>query len=111
MKHSIKPFLLASSFGFLLTLSQPCLADAEQMNATLARISTILSQINPLINAAEKEQNTDARVKFQFDILRADISKIQAGIAEKMHGISIQPRNVEPLSGDYLDSQDNGDKR
>ena len=90
------------SILILLLLINVSYADSDQMNTTLARISTILSQINPLINSAESQQDPDARVQFQFDALRADIGKIQEGLAEQLNGISIQPRVVAPLSGDYL---------
>lgn len=92
----------------LLLINNISFADNDQMNATLARINMILSQINPLINSAQKEQDPNARVKFQFNTLRSDISKIQSGIAEQINLVSIQPRNVMPISGDYLPAQDKG---
>lgn len=91
-----------------LTMCQLSLANTEQMNATLARVSMILTQVNPLINAAEKEQDKNTRVKFQFEALRSDIEKIQAGIAQEVNLVSIQPRNVKPISGDYLPARDRG---
>jgi len=75
--------------------------DTESMNITLSRINTLLAQINPLINVAEKQQDRRSRVKFQFARLRADVSKIQQGIARQIHHVSIEPRIVAPLSGDY----------
>jgi RAQPRD family integrative conjugative element protein len=77
-------------------------AVTSQMNATLVRVSTILNQINPLINLAQKQQDPNARIQFQFDVLRSDIANIQAGIAQAVNHVSIQPRMVQPLSGDYL---------
>jgi len=102
----IKRFLITA--GIVLTICQLSLADTEQMNATLARVNMVLTQINPLINAAEKEQDKNARVKFQFDTLRADIEKIQAGISQEINLVSIQPRSVKPISGDYLPAHDRG---
>ncbi|PIQ43243.1 MAG: hypothetical protein COV52_01880 [Gammaproteobacteria bacterium CG11_big_fil_rev_8_21_14_0_20_46_22] len=99
---SIKNLSLVSSFLALLLVSSMSFANTAQMNATLARISTILSQVNPLITLAEKQQDPNARVKFQFDELRRDIADIQAGIAQAVNRVSIQPRVVQPLSGDYL---------
>lgn len=105
MTFTRKAFLLS---GFILLIANSLFADTEQMNTTLARINKILTQINPLINAAQDEQDPDARVKFQFDTLRSDIGKIQAGIAQQINLPSIQPRSVEPLSGDYLSDKDRG---
>lgn len=77
-------------------------ADTGQMNTTLARISTILTQINPLINKAESEQDKTARIQFNFKALRGDIGKIQAGLAAQINRTTIEPRQVKPLTGDYL---------
>ena len=98
----IKRFSLVTGFLTLITLSGISFADTSQMNTTLARISTILSQVNPLINLAERQQGQNARVKFQFNALRQDLASIQAGIAQAINRVSIQPRTVKPLSGDYL---------
>ncbi len=106
----IKQFYMLAGV-VLLMVTQMSFANTDQMNATLARINMILTQVNPLINAAQKEQDPNARVKFQFDRLRADIGKIQTGIAEEINLVSIQPRQVAPLSGDYLPARDVSMKR
>ncbi len=90
------------SFLSLIVMSSTSFADTSQMNATLSRISTILSQVNPLINLAEQQQDVNTRVKFQFNTLRQDIASIQTGIAQAINRVSIQPRSVKPLSGDYI---------
>ena len=77
-------------------------ADQVQMNETLTRIERLLDQINPLINLAEMQQENDTRVKFQFETLRQDITHVQFGIDQALHRVTIQPRVVESLSGDYL---------
>ncbi len=98
----IKQYSLLISCFALFLMSNVSFANTEQMNATLARISRLLNQVNPLINLAQKQQDSNARVKFQFDALRSDVADIQAGIAEAINRVSIQPRIVKPLSGDYL---------
>ena len=102
MMKSIKRIGLVGCISGLLFCSSLAFADTAQMNATLARISTILSQVNPLVTLAQKQQDPNARVKFQFDELRQDIAQIQSGIAQAVNCVSIQPRVVQPLSGDYL---------
>lgn len=99
---SIKRHSLLMSCLALFLMSGVSFANTEQMNATLARISRLLNQVNPLINLAEKQQDPNARVKFQFDGLRYDVAKIQSGIAQAINRVSIQPRVIKPLSGDYL---------
>jgi RAQPRD family integrative conjugative element protein len=97
-----KKLILFSNFFVLLLMSSMSFANIAQMNTTLSRISVILNQVNPLINLAQKQQAKNTRVKFQFNTLRNDISYIQAGIAQALNRVSIQPRTVAPLSGDYL---------
>ena len=99
---SIKKTVLLSSFLTLLFVSSLSFAGTAQMHTTLTRINTILNQINPLINLAEQQQDPNTRVKFQFTTLREDVSHIQAGIAQALHRVSIQPRVVMLLTGDYL---------
>ncbi len=86
----------------LFTLCNVSKANTEQMNSTLNRMNRILNQINPLINLAQQQQDPNARVKFQFDALRSDIASIQEGIEQATQRVSIQPRVITPLSGDYL---------
>jgi RAQPRD family integrative conjugative element protein len=90
------------SFIVLVMMVPISFAYTAQMNATLVRINTILNQVYPLINLAQKQQPASVRVKFQFNALREDIARIQAGITQAVNRVSIQPRVVKPLSGDYL---------
>lgn len=86
----------------LILIAPLIFADTEQMHTTLARINTLLSQINPLINLAKQQEDPNTRVKFQFETLRQDITQVQSGITQALNRVSIQPRTVAPLSGDYL---------
>lgn len=90
------------SLSTLVLIAPITFADTEQMHTTLARIDTILTQINPLINLAKQQEDPNTRVKFQFEALRQDISLIQSGIGQALNRVSIQPRTVAPLVGDYL---------
>lgn len=95
--------IIISALGVMLSVSIiHVYANTEQMTMTLQRISHVLQQINPLINEAQTEQGSNARIKFRFDLLRADIAKIQSGITEQLDRVTIQPRTVQPLKGDYL---------
>lgn len=94
-------FLICVSFS-ICCFSHQAFAGREQMNVTLNRIRVLLNQVNPLINLAQAEQPRDARIKFQFQTLRQDIAKIQIGIKQAIKPISMEPRRVTPLSGDYL---------
>ena len=98
MKHLV----MAGFCLVVLTTSTLSFADTAQMNATLSRISHVLSELNPLIQEAAKEQDPNARVQFQFDQLQGDVARMQAGIAEAINRVTIEPRVEAPLSGDYL---------
>ena len=91
-----------NSLLLLILLVNICYADNSQMNVSLQRIDYILQKTYPLINLAEKQQDKQSRVRFQFDRLRTDIAKIQAGIKAQIHRVTIEPRLVKPLAGDYL---------
>lgn len=91
-----------SCLFLLMGFSYVCCANTSQMHMTLARINRLLKQVNPLINLAQQQQDPNTRVKFQFELLRCDISSIQSGITQAMNRVSIQPRIVKPLAGDYL---------
>ncbi len=99
--NSIKRWVGVSLF-VLVTVSSVSFADTTQMHTTLKRIRMLLKQVNPLINLAEQQQGSNARVQFQFRALRQDVSRIQSGIAQAINRVSVQPRVVTPLSGDYL---------
>ncbi len=94
--------LTASAIVVGCLMGQVSFADNLQMRETLTRIERLLNQINPLINSAESQQDNDTRVKFQFEVLREDISNVQFGIDQALHRVTIQPRVMDPLSGDYL---------
>ena len=102
MKRKLKQIIKLASIFLLATTNTLSFADTAQMNATLSRISHVLSELNPLIQEAAKEQDPNARVQFQFDQLQADVGRMQAGILEAINGVSIQPRVEPPLLGDYL---------
>ena len=96
--------LTCSTLIPLMLITPLTFANTEQMHTSLTRINTLLSQINPLINLAKQQEDPNARVKFQFEVLREDIARIQSGISQALNRVSIQPRTVAPLVGDYLPS-------
>lgn len=101
MKHFIKKTGLISSL--LLTLvSSIALADSELENTTLARIKNVLNSLTPLIHDAEHQQDANARTQFHYAWLREDLNKIIHGINEKLNLSKLEPRNIQPIKGDYL---------
>lgn len=60
-----------------------------------------LQQLDGLIAISDANQNTDQRIKFRYDWLRADVYKITRGISDHLSSPESQPRVVEPINGDY----------
>lgn len=105
-----RKILLITSVCSIYLISSDCHADQTQMQETLTRIQHLLGQVNPLINLAQSQQDHAMRVQFQFESLRQDIASIQAGIDQALQGVTIQPRLVDPLSGDYLPEEHSKEK-
>ncbi len=76
-------------------------ADAHGEREALARVVHELDALKPLIDAAEAEANPDARVRFRYDWLRADLRQIESGIQDHIDAPRVEPRAFPPLRGDY----------
>jgi RAQPRD family integrative conjugative element protein len=89
--------------GLLATLLpvQISFADADGERAALARVIHELQAIEPLITEASSQANPDARIRFQYDWLRQDLSRMQQGIREHIDTPRPEPRTFPPLRGDY----------
>lgn len=96
-------FLICISLGLFSNL---VLADTELENEALTRTIHVLDSLKPLINEAERQQDKNTRTQFQYDALRQDLEKIKTGINEKLNPITIEPRVVTPIDGDYVRFQE-----
>lgn len=76
-------------------------ADTDAEHAALAQIVTELKALEKLINRAEKEADPTARISFQYDWLRRDFKLVRRGIQDHLDTPSSEPREFEPLQGDY----------
>jgi len=76
-------------------------ADAHSEREALARVVNELDALKPLIDAAEAEANPDARVRFRYDWLRADLRQIESGIQDHIDAPRVEPRAFPALRGDY----------
>lgn len=74
---------------------------ADAKRAVLARIVHELQTIEPLIKEAEAHANPDARIRFQYDWLRQDLTRIRLGIQEYIDSPRSEPRTFPPLRDDY----------
>ncbi len=95
------PYILIAGFlGILLPFNQ-ALADADGEREALARIIHELEALKPLISQAASQANPDARIRFRYEWLRQDLSRIQLGIQEHINAPRSEPRTFPPLRGDY----------
>ncbi len=92
--------LIAVLLGSMLPLHQ-AVADADGEREALARIIHELETLEPLIGEAASQANPDARIRFNFEWLRQDLTKIQQGLQEHIDAPRSEPRTFPPLRGDY----------
>ena len=90
-------------FGLLCTVlpARFAVADADGERAVLARIIHELQVIEPLITEAASQANLDARIRFKYEWLRQDLSRIRLGIQEHIDTPRTEPRSFPPLRVDY----------
>ncbi len=82
-------------------LSQPALADRDAERHALAQLIHELDALHPVIEHAQYNADQDARIRFHYDWLRADIEHIRSGIQNHLIQPREQPRTIPPLKGDY----------
>ncbi|WP_018871510.1 MULTISPECIES: RAQPRD family integrative conjugative element protein [unclassified Thioalkalivibrio] len=85
----------------MITLTPAALADRDAERESLSRLAHEIQALHALVDRAEAHADPDARIRFQYDWLRHDLERVQAGIEEHLRAPRAQPRRVEPLSGDY----------
>jgi RAQPRD family integrative conjugative element protein len=77
------------------------LADADAEREALARLIHEIEALTPLIETAEAQAILDVRIRFRYDWLRQDLSRIRAGIQDHIDAPRAEPRAFPPLRGDY----------
>lgn len=87
-------------FGLTISpLSTMAYADGER--AALAQLAHELDALSPLIKKAQAQANPDARIRFQYTWLNADLEQMETGIREHINAPRTYPRSFPPLKGDY----------
>lgn len=99
-----------------LLLSTSCFATNDQMNEDLVKVVQELQAIKPLLEKAQMEQEKNKRIKINFEDfigpngekhtgLKSDINTIQQSIISMINSESIEPRVVDPISGDFVSKE------
>ena len=96
----IAHLLILGLIGFNLPI-QFAVADADGEGEALARVAHELEALEPLIREAESQSNPDARIRFRYDWLRQDLSRLRQGLEEHIYAPRSEPRTFPPLRGDY----------
>lgn len=97
----------------LLSLELPTASASPEMErAYLLQLVHQIDAMQTTILAAEKEQSPEARTQFHYRAYRVngksqngvieDLALIKVGIKEKLNSTVLEPRNIQPINGDYL---------
>lgn len=96
----IRHILIAVLLGIVLPLHQ-AVADADGEREALARIIHELEALEPLIRESASQANPDTRIRFSYEWLRQDLTRICLGLQEHIDAPRSEPRTFPPLRGDY----------
>jgi RAQPRD family integrative conjugative element protein len=67
----------------------------------LLKIYRHLTDLEPLIEAAEQSANPDSRIQFRYDWLRRDIAQVRKGVQAHVHKPLADKQANAPLHDDY----------
>ena len=67
----------------------------------LARLASAIEELEALIREAEASADPDARIRFDYYQLRADILSISQGIQAHIRTPVYTPRTLKPIAGNY----------
>ena len=96
--------LLLVSF---LSIPLVSLADVWAEREALAKIQSELAALEALVMTAMMKSNSEDRTTFDYEVLLADLRKIQSGIS---HHLTVPmepvvPSSIDALSSDYTEHQ------
>jgi RAQPRD family integrative conjugative element protein len=86
----IAHLLIIGLLGTVVPL-QPLFADTDAEREALAR----------LVQTAQSQAEPDRRIRFRYDWLRQDLSRVRQGIREHIDAPRAEPRTFPPLRADY----------
>jgi len=107
-----KTRIISSMIFFAYFLPINSFANTVDENVYLKQIVNQLDAVQPLILAAQRAQPKNQRVQFHYEKykdnhgklhngLLEDIQAIKSGINQKLNQVSVEPRQVVALKGDY----------
>lgn len=88
--------------AIILTAGASAGQRSETEREVLARAIVELDLISSVIADAERRVDPEARIYFDYRLLRAEILELRSGISEYVEGDRLQPRSIDPLAADYV---------
>ncbi|MDN3519008.1 RAQPRD family integrative conjugative element protein [Aquisalimonas lutea] len=89
----------------VLVIPGGAVADTDGEREALSRLVHELRALEPLIDEAEAQADPEARIRMEYDWLRRDLERVRDGIRAHIEAPrpmrDPEPREVEPLRGDY----------
>ena len=83
-------------------LSTLSFADELLANQDLREALNDLEIAKSDVMQAKKQEPINERMEFHYDELIADLNKVESGIQAKFDKTPLEPRVLEPITGDYL---------
>lgn len=91
-------------------------SSSEQERIYLVQLVNQLNAMLPTVKAAQRQQPRNARIQFHYSAyqdangqahngLLEDRQTIKQGIEEKLDTVTVEPRVIQPIRGDYLDRE------
>ncbi len=85
----------------LALFTLPVSADVDSEQRELQLVQAQLGKLDYLITRAEREADFRQRRQFDYEALRLDIRTMQSGIHAYLNPERLEPKPIEPISGDY----------
>ena len=96
----------ALALALTITLAGASPASAGDASAEHEQLATLARQLDLIDRLAEHAASTapQARARYHFDYarLRADLTRVRAGLQDYLVPQRAQPRDPVPLAGDYV---------
>ena len=97
----MRSFLKRSLTALCVFVVVPQIADIEAEREALSLLVFELTELQVLIDRAEREADLTQRIRFRYDWLRRDLELVRRGIQDHLDAPSTEPRTFPPLQGDY----------
>jgi len=89
-------------FSIVLFFSSSAFAITDQERAELKRLHDELQSLRIIVDTAERSSEKAHRQQINYQQLRKDIEAILHGLDDAVNSKRREPRELQPIEGDYL---------